>query len=55
MTEQEVVDFCAKNLTKYKVPKIVEFREELPKTMIGKILRRALVEEETAKQEGKSS
>lgn len=55
MTEQEVVDFCAKNLTKYKVPKIVEFREELPKTMIGKILRRALVEEEMAKQEGKSS
>lgn len=55
MTEQEVVDFCAENLTKYKVPKIVEFREELPKTMIGKILRRVLVEEETAKQEAKKS
>ncbi len=49
MTEKEVIDFCAANLTKYKVPKVVEFREELPKTMVGKILRRMLVEEEQAK------
>jgi long-chain acyl-CoA synthetase len=48
-TEQEIIDFCNKNLAKYKVPKKVEFREELPKTMVGKILRRILVEEEKAK------
>ena len=49
MTEEEVIDYCKENLAKYKVPKIVEFREELPKTMVGKILRRMLVEEELAK------
>lgn len=49
MTEEEVIKFCADNLTKYKVPKVVEFRDELPKTMVGKILRRMLVEEEQAK------
>ncbi len=49
LTEQEVIDYCTKNLTKYKVPKKVEFRSELPKTMIGKILRRVLQEEEKAK------
>lgn len=48
MTEKEVIDYCAENLTKYKVPKIVEFRDELPKTMVGKILRRTLVEEEAS-------
>jgi len=51
MTEQEVIDFCAENLTRYKVPKQVEFRSELPKTMVGKILRRVLLEEEEAKME----
>jgi long-chain acyl-CoA synthetase len=50
MTEEDVIAFCRENLTKYKVPKIVEFRDELPKTMVGKILRRMLVEEEEAKQ-----
>lgn len=55
LTEAEVVEYCSKNLTKYKVPKIVEFREELPKTMVGKILRRVLVEEETAKQKAEGS
>jgi long-chain acyl-CoA synthetase len=49
VTEQEIVEFCRRNLAKYKVPRIVEFRKELPKTMIGKILRRVLVEEERAK------
>jgi long-chain acyl-CoA synthetase len=49
MTEEEVIEYCKANLAKYKVPKIVEFREELPKTMVGKILRRMLVEEELAK------
>ncbi len=50
MTEEEVIEYCQANLAKYKVPKIVEFRDELPKTMVGKILRRMLVEEELAKQ-----
>ena len=53
MTEEEVIKFCSENLTKYKVPKIVEFRDELPKTMVGKILRRMLVEEEQAKLDQK--
>jgi len=48
-TEKEIIDFCKQNLAKYKVPRIVEFREDLPKTMVGKILRRVLVEEEQAK------
>jgi long-chain acyl-CoA synthetase len=42
ITEQDVIDFCRENLTGYKRPKIVEFRDELPKTNVGKILRRAL-------------
>lgn len=42
LTEQEVIDFSRGELTGYKVPRFVEFRTELPKTNIGKILRRAL-------------
>jgi long-chain acyl-CoA synthetase len=42
VTEQDILDYCRKNLTNYKRPKHVEFREELPKTNVGKILRRAL-------------
>jgi long-chain acyl-CoA synthetase len=45
-TEEEIIEYCRENLAYYKVPKFVEFRDELPKTMIGKILRRVLVEEE---------
>jgi long-chain acyl-CoA synthetase len=45
-TEEEIIDYCRENLAYYKVPKFVEFRTELPKTMVGKILRRVLVEEE---------
>ena len=45
ITEQDVLDFCRENLTNYKRPKIVEFRDELPKTNVGKILRRALRDE----------
>jgi long-chain acyl-CoA synthetase len=48
MTEDEVIQFCHENLSRYKVPKMIEFRDELPKTMVGKVLRRALVEEELA-------
>lgn len=42
LTEQEVKDFCRQHLTAYKIPKQVEFRDELPKTNVGKILRREL-------------
>lgn len=46
LTESEVKNYCKENLTGYKVPKHIEFRSELPKTNVGKILRRALREEE---------
>jgi long-chain acyl-CoA synthetase len=42
LTEQDILDHCRDNLTGYKRPKFVEFRDELPKTNVGKILRRAL-------------
>jgi long-chain acyl-CoA synthetase len=45
ITEQDVIDHCRENLTGYKRPKLVEFREDLPKTNVGKILRRALRDE----------
>ncbi len=47
LTVEQVRDFCRERLTPYKVPKYVEFRETLPKTNIGKILRRALIEQPT--------
>lgn len=42
LTEQEVIDFCREHMTGYKVPKAVEFRDDLPKSNVGKILRREL-------------
>ncbi|HFQ94993.1 MAG TPA: long-chain fatty acid--CoA ligase, partial [Anaerolineae bacterium] len=48
-TEQEIIAFCRERLAPYKVPKLVEFRTELPKSAVGKLLRRALVEEEKQK------
>ncbi len=49
LTEEALREYCAENLTGYKRPKVVEFRTELPKTNVGKILRRALRDEEAAK------
>jgi long-chain acyl-CoA synthetase len=49
LTEAEVEEFCRQNLAPYKVPRRVEFRGELPKTAVGKVLRRVLVEEERQK------
>ncbi len=49
-TVDEIRDFCKDKLAKYKIPYSVEFRDELPKTMVGKVLRRMLAEEEAAKQ-----
>ncbi|MGH8667842.1 MAG: long-chain-fatty-acid--CoA ligase [Burkholderiales bacterium] len=48
LTEADVLEHCRKELTGYKRPKYVEFRTELPKTNVGKILRRALREEKKA-------
>jgi len=49
-TEEEIIQFCHENLAPYKVPRYVEFRKELPITMVGKVLRRVLLEEELKKQ-----
>lgn len=48
-TAEEITEFCKKNLAAYKVPKIIEFRSELPKTAVGKILRKELRAEELKK------
>ena len=45
LTEAEVLEHCRKDLTNYKLPRFVEFRKELPKTNVGKILRRELRDE----------
>ena len=49
-TEEEMISYCKSKLAAYKVPKQVEFRNELPKTAVGKVLRRFLREEEINKQ-----
>ena len=49
LSEAELKSFCHENLTNYKVPKYFVFRTELPKTNVGKVLRRVLKEEEAAK------
>jgi len=49
-TEDEIIDFCKEKLAAYKSPKLVEFRTELPKSAVGKILRKVLRDEEAAKQ-----
>jgi long-chain acyl-CoA synthetase len=48
-TVDEIRNFCKESLAPYKVPTLVEFRTELPKTQVGKVLRRQLVAEEKAK------
>ena len=42
LTQERVREFCRQVLTDYKIPRVVEFRQELPKTPVGKILRREL-------------
>ncbi len=49
LDEAELNKFCRKHLAAYKVPRIYEFREELPKTAVGKILRRQLIDEDKVK------
>ncbi|SHI09382.1 long-chain-fatty-acid--CoA ligase [Desulfosporosinus lacus] len=48
-TGEEFISFCRTKMAAYKVPHLVEFRNELPRTIVGKVLRRQLVEEEKAK------
>ncbi|WP_262173770.1 long-chain-fatty-acid--CoA ligase [Saccharococcus sp. Marseille-Q5394] len=49
MTEEEIISFCKERLATYKVPKIFEFRKSLPKTAVGKIMKRQLMKEELMK------
>ncbi len=51
-TPEEMTNFCREKLAPYKVPKMVEFRASLPKSAVGKMLRRILIEEERKKQTG---
>ncbi|MBS1136140.1 MAG: long-chain-fatty-acid--CoA ligase [Proteobacteria bacterium] len=55
LTVESVIAHCKESLTGYKVPRVVEFRAELPKTNVGKILRRALRDEEMSKQPKKAA
>jgi long-chain acyl-CoA synthetase len=48
LTAEQLMDYCKQQLTAYKKPKVIEFRDELPKTNVGKILRRALRDEKKA-------
>jgi long-chain acyl-CoA synthetase len=54
LTEAELIEFARGKMSAYKIPRAIEFRSELPKTLIGKILRRTLIEEERAKLEAQS-
>jgi long-chain acyl-CoA synthetase len=45
VTERELIEHCGKSLARFKVPVAIEFRTELPRTLIGKVLRRALRDE----------
>ncbi len=48
-TEDEIIAFCRERMAAYRIPRLVEFRDELPKTVIGKVLRRELREQELSK------
>ena len=51
VTAEELINWCSERLASYEVPSMVEFRETLPKTAVGKILRRQVRDEERRKQE----
>ena len=53
-TADEITAFCRQELAPFKVPREIEFRESLPKTLIGKVLRRQLAEEDRAKRSAKA-
>jgi len=43
LSKEQIIEYCRKNLAAYKIPKLIEFRKELPKSNVGKILRRSLI------------
>jgi long-chain acyl-CoA synthetase len=51
VSPEELQIFCREKLTGYKVPRFIEFRKDLPKTFVGKVLRRLLQDEEISRQE----
>jgi long-chain acyl-CoA synthetase len=55
LTEHELLEHCSKELARYKLPTAIEFRTALPRTLIGKVLRRALREETVAASSGAAS
>ena len=48
-TKKELLDYCRRNIAKYAMPYDIEFREDMPKTLVGKVAYRVLEEEELAK------
>ena len=48
-TKQELLDYCRKHVAKYAMPYDIEFRDELPKTLVGKVAYRVLEDEEKAR------
>jgi long-chain acyl-CoA synthetase len=50
LSEVDLIDFCRDRLARYKVPRTIEFRDELPKTFVGKVLRRELMQQEVERQ-----
>ncbi|MGE5809367.1 MAG: class I adenylate-forming enzyme family protein, partial [Nitrospirota bacterium] len=52
-TAEELIGYCRERLSKFKVPKEIEFRDKLPRNLVGKMLRRVLRDEEMKKIEGK--
>ena len=50
-TKREILDYCSGRIAKYAMPYDIEFRTELPKTLVGKVAYRVLEEEEAEKQE----
>jgi long-chain acyl-CoA synthetase len=46
LTEEELLAWCKENMTHYKVPRHIEFRKDIPKTMVGKVMRRELAEQD---------
>ncbi|MGH6656275.1 MAG: AMP-binding enzyme, partial [Actinocrinis sp.] len=55
VTEHEIIEHCKEHLAAYKVPKVVEFRTNLPHNLIGKVLRRLVRDEYTARSSGAGS
>lgn len=51
-TAEEIIAFCREKMAKYKAPTLVEFRSDLPKSMVGKVIRRKLLEEDLQAREG---